>query len=52
MRIVTSRYASDASVRCSGISPTPSAQVQDLRKGVLQGHEVEGKRYVIQPPVS
>jgi hypothetical protein len=33
-----------------GLAPAPSAQVQDLGKGVLQGLEVEGKRYVIQPP--
>ena len=33
-----------------GLAPAPSAQVQDLGKGVLQGIEVEGKRYVIQPP--
>jgi len=28
----------------------PAMQVQDLGKSVLQGHEVEGKRYVIPPP--
>lgn len=33
-----------------GLASPPSAQVQDLGKGVLQGLEVEGKRYVIQPP--
>jgi hypothetical protein len=33
-----------------GMAPPPSAQVQDLGKGVLQGLEVEGKRYLIQPP--
>jgi hypothetical protein len=33
-----------------GLAPAPSAQVQDLGKGVIQGLEVEGKRYVIQPP--
>ena len=33
-----------------GFSPPPPAQVQDLGKAVLQGHEVEGKRYLIQPP--
>lgn len=33
-----------------GLAPAPSAQVQDLGKGVLQGIEVEGKRYLIQPP--
>jgi hypothetical protein len=33
-----------------GLAPPPSAQVEDLGKGVLQGLEVEGKRYVIQPP--
>ncbi len=33
-----------------GPAAAPSAQVQDLGKGVLQGLEVEGKRYVIQPP--
>jgi hypothetical protein len=34
----------------AGFSPAPTAQVQDLGKAVLQGHEVEGKRYLIQPP--
>jgi hypothetical protein len=24
--------------------------VEDLGKGVIEGHEVDGKRYVIQPP--
>lgn len=33
-----------------GLAPIPPAQVQDLGKGVLQGLEVEGKRYLIQPP--
>lgn len=33
-----------------GLAPPPSAQVQDLGKAVLQGVEVEGKRYLIQPP--
>jgi hypothetical protein len=33
-----------------GFSPPPSAQVQDLGKAVLKGVEVEGKRYLIQPP--
>jgi len=28
----------------------PGMQGQDLGKSVLQGHEVEGKRFVIQPP--
>lgn len=28
----------------------PNMQVQDLGKSVLQGHEVEGKRFVFQPP--
>jgi hypothetical protein len=32
------------------LAAPPSAQVQDLGKAVLQGLEVEGKRYVIQPP--
>ena len=32
-------------------APTaPSMQMQDLGKSVFKGHEVEGKRYVIQPP--
>ena len=31
-------------------APAPSVQVQDLGKGVLKGLEVEGKRYLIQPP--
>lgn len=33
-----------------GLAPPPPAQVQDLGKAVLQGLEVEGKRYIIQPP--
>jgi hypothetical protein len=34
-----------------GAAPQPPGiQSQDLGKSVLQGHEVEGKRYVIQPP--
>jgi hypothetical protein len=28
----------------------PTVQVQDLGKGVMQGTEVEGKRYLMQPP--
>ncbi|MGD0667453.1 MAG: hypothetical protein ABSB23_07820 [Bryobacteraceae bacterium] len=28
----------------------PAMQVQDLGKSLFKGHEVEGKRYVIQPP--
>ncbi len=28
----------------------PTVQVQDLGKGMIQGHEVQGKRYIIQPP--
>lgn len=28
----------------------PTVQVQDLGKGMIQGHEVQGKRYLIQPP--
>jgi hypothetical protein len=31
-----------------GLAPT--VHVQDLGKGVIQGHEVQGKRYLIQPP--
>jgi len=34
-----------------GAAPQPpGVQSQDLGKSVIQGHEVEGKRYVIQPP--
>lgn len=34
-----------------GAAPQPpGVQAQDLGKSVLQGHEVEGKRYVIHPP--
>ncbi|MGB7762719.1 MAG: hypothetical protein WBL61_22990 [Bryobacteraceae bacterium] len=34
-----------------GAAPQPpGVHVQDLGKSVFQGHEVEGKRYVIQPP--
>ena len=29
---------------------TPGVQVQDLGKSVIQGHEVEGKRFLIPPP--
>jgi hypothetical protein len=28
----------------------PKMSVQDLGKGFIEGHEVEGKRYIIQPP--
>ena len=28
----------------------PPMHVQDLGKGVIDGHEVDGKRYIIQPP--
>jgi hypothetical protein len=28
----------------------PPMHVQDLGKGVIEGHEVDGKRYIIQPP--
>ena len=31
-----------------GLAPT--IQVQDLGKGMIQGHEVQGRRYLIQPP--
>jgi hypothetical protein len=30
--------------------PAPTIQVQDLGKGMIQGHEVQGRRYFIQPP--
>lgn len=30
--------------------PLPAVHVQDLGKSVIQGQEVEGKRYTIQPP--
>jgi hypothetical protein len=30
--------------------PAPAVHVQDLGKSLLQGHEVEGKKYTIQPP--
>lgn len=28
----------------------PTVHVQDLGKGLIEGHEVDGKRYIIQPP--
>lgn len=37
----------------SGLTPaphSPRAQVEDLGKSVIQGHEVEGKRFLMQPP--
>lgn len=41
-------------------APTPSSvpaapppmKVQDLGKSMIEGHEVDGKRYIIQPPAS
>jgi hypothetical protein len=43
----------------SGSSPTPGApapppplQVHDLGKSTIEGHEVEGKRYIFSPPLS
>ena len=33
-----------------GAPPPPAVHVQDLGKSFLQGQEVEGKRYIIQPP--
>ena len=30
-----------------GAAAAPSMQVQDLGKGLIEGHEVEGKRYVL-----
>lgn len=43
----------------SGSSPTPGApasppplQVHDLGKSTIEGHEVEGKRYILSPPLS
>jgi hypothetical protein len=30
-----------------GAPPPPALQVQDLGKGMIEGHEVEGKRYVL-----
>jgi hypothetical protein len=35
-----------------GAPPQPAVHVQDLGKSVLQGQEVEGKRYTIQPPAA
>jgi hypothetical protein len=38
----------------SGVAPPPfqppPMHVQDLGKSVIDGHEVDGKRYIIQPP--
>jgi hypothetical protein len=31
-------------------APHPPLQVQDLGKSVIEGHEVEGKRYILTPP--
>ena len=28
----------------------PAVGVQDLGKGLIEGHEVDGKRYIVQPP--
>lgn len=33
-----------------GTPQSPAVQVQDLGKSVVQGQQVEGKRYTIQPP--
>ena len=33
-----------------GAPQPPQVQVQDLGKSFIDGHEVEGKRYIIQPP--
>jgi hypothetical protein len=38
-------------VAAPGAAPQmPAVNVQDLGKGFIEGHEVEGKRYLIQPP--
>ena len=36
--------------RLPGQPPSPDVKVEDLGKSFLQGHEVEGKRFVTQPP--
>jgi hypothetical protein len=33
-----------------GVPAAPPVKVEDLGKSVMQGHEVEGKRFVMQPP--
>jgi hypothetical protein len=34
----------------TGAAPAPPMQVQNLGKSTIEGHEVEGKRYVLTPP--
>jgi hypothetical protein len=33
-----------------GAAPPPPLQVHDLGKGMIEGHEVEGKKFVFSPP--
>jgi len=33
-----------------GAAPPPPLQLHDLGKGVIEGHEVEGKKFVFSPP--
>jgi hypothetical protein len=42
--------SSGSSQTPAGAAPTPAMQVQDLGKSTIEGHEVEGKRYVLTPP--
>jgi hypothetical protein len=34
----------------AGAAPPPPLQVHDLGKGMIEGHEVEGKKFVFSPP--
>jgi len=34
----------------SGTAQLPPLQVHDLGKSLIEGHEVEGKRYILSPP--
>ena len=36
----------------AGIAPPAPPRVQDLGKSMIEGHEVEGKRYTLPPPPS
>ena len=42
--------SSGSSQTPAGAAPAPPMQVQDLGKSTIEGHEVEGKRYVLTPP--
>jgi hypothetical protein len=42
--------SSGSSQAPAGAAPAPPMQMQDLGKSTIEGHDVEGKRYVLTPP--